>query len=411
MPHWGSAGAGTLLTFDNYRLSVPAPHNKGCTMVSEFKRLPALDGVRGIAILLVLVGHSLSLRHDAESMLIGRLGVVVFFVLSGYLITSRLLMEEERQGAISIKKFYRRRALRIFPAFYVFWIVCIVAAMARHVSVPWGEALAPFFYMGDYYSALHASHVGQIMGVTWSLGVEEKFYLLWPAMFAFLHRNPVKLFRFALASIGAIWLYRIVMCLAFSLPIDYLRYAFESRFDNILYGCALALGLKLLKIEPLLAAVNRFNLMPFVAGAALIALAASEDRFSTSFIYIAGMALMSMLVATMLIQLVFLGSIRGWRWLDNRLFRFFGKISYSLYLYHIVVIASVQYFLPDLRARYSFPLMYAGSIALAWGSYVVIEKPFLRLKDRFAVVTAADESRSSAGRPQAHMAGVSNVAS
>lgn len=335
--------------------------------------------MRGVSAWLVVFGHTIG--PDA----LGRMAVSVFFVLSGFLITWLLVRESESTGRISLRDFYIRRTLRIFPAFYVFWTICILAALLRHVTIPWGEALSSFFYMGDYYGALHASHVGLIMGVTWSLGIEEKFYLLWPATFALLHRNPVKLFRFALGGIAAIWLYRIVMCLAFSLPPDYLRYAFESRFDNILYGCALALGLKLLKIEPLLAAVNRFRALPFLSGAALIGLAVYEDHFSTKFVYAAGMALMSMLVSLMIIQLVFLGAVRGWRWLDHRVLRFFGRISYSLYLYHIVVIALVVHFLPHLRIRYAYPLMYIGSAAAAYASYVIIEKPFLRLKDRFAV--------------------------
>ncbi len=383
-----------------------APLNQSLQQrLSRGSHIPALDAVRGAAAWLVVMGHTFGPAA------LGRMAVSVFFVLSGFLITWLLVRESESTGKISLRDFYIRRTLRIFPAFYVFWIVCILAAVVRHAHIPWGEAWSSFFYMGDYYSALHASHINQIMGVTWSLGVEEKFYLLWPATFAFLHRNPRTLFRFTLASIAAIWIYRIVMCLAFSLPPDYLRYAFESRFDNILYGCALALGLKLLKIEPLLAAVNRFKLLPFVCGGALIAMAVFEDNFSLRFTYVLGMALMSMLVAVMLIQLVFLGAIRQWRWLDHPLLRFFGRISYSLYLYHIVVIALVDHFFPHLRIRLSYPLIYGGSTAAAYASYVIIEKPFLRLKHRFEVVAPATESRTVAPPFKAQVAGASDVAS
>jgi peptidoglycan/LPS O-acetylase OafA/YrhL len=153
--------------------------------------------------------------------------------------------------------------------------------------------------------------------------------------------------------------------------------------------------------------VNRFNPLPFLAGAVLLVLAIFEDQFSTTFTYVLGMAIVSVLVSTMLIQFVFLGAVRGWRWLDNPLFRFFGKISYSLYLYHIIVIANVQYFLPTLRTRYSFPLIWVGSAAAAYASYVIIEKPFLRLKDRFAVVPAPENARKHKEPAKPQMAGVS----
>ncbi len=384
------------------KASAPTLNQSLQQRLSRGSHIPALDAVRGASAWLVVVGHTFGPAA------LGHMAVAVFFVLSGFLITWLLVRESESTGTISLHNFYIRRTLRIFPAFYVFWAVCILAAVLRHAHIPWGEAWSSFFYMGDYYSALHASHVNQIMGVTWSLGVEEKFYLLWPATFAFLHRNPRQLFRFTLGSIAAIWLYRIVMCLSFSLPPDYLRYAFESRFDNILYGCALALGLKLIKIEPLLAAVNRFNPLPFLCGGALIALAVFEDHFSLRFSYIFGMALTSMLVAVMLIQFVFLGAIRNWRWLDHPMLRFFGRISYSLYLYHIVVIALVDHFFPHMRIRTAYPLIYGGSALAAYASYVIIERPFLRLKHRFEVVKPAAESRVPL---KAQVAGASEAAS
>lgn len=358
--------------------------------LTKSSHIPALDALRGSAAWLVVVGHTFGPPS------LGRMAVAVFFVLSGFLITWLLVRESDASGAISLRNFYIRRTLRIFPAFYVFWIICIVAALARGSRVYWPEALSSFFYMGDYYNALHSMHVNNIMGVTWSLGVEEKFYLLWPFIFAAFHRNPAKLFKFAIGSIGLIWLYRIIANLAFALPPDYLRYAFDSRFDNILYGCTLALALKLVKLEPLLKSVNRFKLLPFVLGAVLLALAVFEARSSSTYDYVFGMTLDSAIIVMMMIQLVFLGAVKGWRWLDHPVLRLFGQISYSLYLYHIVVIALVDHFLPHLRMRWSYPIIYLGSAAVAYISYRVIERPFLRLKDRFTVTPEAPR-RSSEG--------------
>ena len=364
--------------------------------------IPALDALRGIAACTVVFGHTLGYPQ------LGSMAVSVFFVLSGFLITWLLLRESELTNRVSLRNFYLRRMLRIFPAFYVFWIVCTVAAYFRYVPLQWGEQLSSFFYMGDYYSALTPAAVHPMMGITWSLGVEEKFYLLWPVAFALWFRDPRKLLRFTLLFIAGIWMYRVVASLWLPLPQNYLHYAFESRLDTILYGCALALAFKLGKIEPLLRAVDRVKVLPFLLVAALVQLALLEDRVSSRVFSIFGFSLTSMLVVVLLIQFVFLGALRGWRWLDHPALRFLGRISYSMYLYHVVVIATVEFYLmPYLRLRWTIPIMYAGSLAASYASYRLIERPFLRWKNRFEPAPSAEGERRAAGRAFTASAGAS----
>lgn len=174
------------------------------------------------------------------------------------------------------------------------------------------------------------------------------------------------------------------MSLTFSLPTDYLRYAFESRFDNILYGSVLALSFRMVKLEPILKAAERVPLMPIALAGSLLGLTFLEERASATYHYIFGMALDSMIIAVALIQLVYLATLHGWTWLDHPAFRFLGGISYSLYLYHIVVIATLPHYFPNLRFRWAYPLIYAGSILVAYASYGLVEKSFLKLKNRFA---------------------------
>ena len=352
--------------------------------------IPALDAIRGVAALMVVVAHTLGPRQ------LGSMAVAIFFVLSGFLITWLLVRESEVTGRVSLRDFYVRRTLRIFPAFYVFWFVCVGAAATRGIHILWREAWFSFFYLGDYYSAL--SHIpGGIMGITWSLGVEEKFYLLWPFLFATLHRNPQKLFRLGWVPIVVIWLYRCVVTVGATVPPDYLRYAFESRFDNILFGCALALGFKLEKIEPILVAANRFSILPVILAASLAGLTFLEEHTAAGYHYIVGMDLDAIIIATMLMQFVFLAALRGWSWLNHPVLRFFGRISYSVYLYHILAIATVSHYLPQLRMRWSYPLIYCGTIAAAYTSFRLIEKPFLRLKDRFAPDRRQAPAKGSTG--------------
>lgn len=346
--------------------------------VEARSNIAALDAIRGVSAVAVVVAHTLGPRQ------LGSMAVAVFFVLSGFLITWLLVKESDNTGRVSLRNFYIRRALRIFPAFYVFWIICIGAAALRGTQIPWGLAGAAFFYIGDYYQSFHyVRH--DIMGNIWSLGVEEKFYLIWPFVFESLHRNPAKLLKLASSVIAAIWLYRVIMTTTLSLPPNYLRYAFEARFDNILFGCVLALGFRLGKLDPILRLVARVSLLPVVIGALLLGLVFLENRLGPTYHYVLGMSLDSTLIAVMLIQFVYLAAMRGWTWLDHPILKFFGRISYSLYLYHVVVLHSIHHYVPHLRPRWADLLIAAGSLAAAYCSYRVIEKPFLQLKGRFAL--------------------------
>src|ERR1700730_4751565 len=130
--------------------------------------IPALDGGRGLSAFLVVFAHLGFLPRQA-----GSLGVAIFFVLSGFLITWLMLAEAEKTGTVSLRKFYVRRTLRIFPAFYVFWIVSLAVAYLQHQPIYWPEAWASFFYLGDYFAAVSpvykAGTVATLFGVTWSL--------------------------------------------------------------------------------------------------------------------------------------------------------------------------------------------------------------------------------------------------
>jgi peptidoglycan/LPS O-acetylase OafA/YrhL len=339
--------------------------------------LPALDAVRGLAACMVVCAHILG------PVKLGNMGVLIFFVLSGFLITWLLLRELEQTQSTSIKGFYARRTLRIFPAFYVFWFICVLATALRHAPVRWAEAMCAFFYVGDYYTALHFSHVHQIMAITWSLGVEEKFYLIWPAVFVFWSRDIPKLFRIVAGAIAVLWLYRVLACLFLPLPPDYLKYSFDSRFADILVGCGLALALKLGHVEKLLRSADRFRSIPIALAITIGVVVVAEGHLSSRWFYLFLLPFSSLAIATLLLQLVFLGSLRGYAWFEHPLLRFFGRISYSLYLYHMLAIASVEHYLPHLRLRWAYPLMVVLSIGLACLSYYCVEKPFLQMRRLF----------------------------
>src|SRR5215831_18491373 len=169
--------------------------------------LPQLDGLRGISILMVLTAH---VYAPGWPHLEGRYGVTVFFVLSGFLITRLLSHEESETGGISLAAFYVRRAFRLFPLYYlVLGVYCVlILGLGMHTdgrntfidALPWYFTYmqdVPYFqHRTDFSSALHLPFYQ-----SWSLGIEEKFYLLWPIVAFRVLRNPRS--RIALAACAA----------------------------------------------------------------------------------------------------------------------------------------------------------------------------------------------------------------
>lgn len=184
-------------------------------------RYPSLDGLRAVSISLVIAHHlGVSSLPVIWRLDIGNLGVRTFFVISGFLITSLLLAEREKVGRIDIKAFYLRRLFRIVPAYWVF-----LSAMA--VSVPVAALLPSLLYYANY------SHPALLVGHTWSLSVEEQFYLIWPL--ALLWRP--------LWAVGAMLILAPIMRHLADQglwPVES-RYAWECVCDALAAGCLLAL--------------------------------------------------------------------------------------------------------------------------------------------------------------------------
>jgi peptidoglycan/LPS O-acetylase OafA/YrhL len=180
---------------------------------------PELDGLRGIAVLLVMAGHLLIPATLGG----GVVGVTLFFVLSGYLITS-ILVGEQRVGGIRLRAFYERRARRLLPALFVFLAVLVLAGI-----VTFREALPAIAYVGNWARA--GGNLVMPVDHTWSLAVEEQFYLLWPVVLIVVGRRVPLLVVVIVAS--------AVLRAVF--PNDPWALA-ASRFDAIAWGCLLGLG-------------------------------------------------------------------------------------------------------------------------------------------------------------------------
>jgi peptidoglycan/LPS O-acetylase OafA/YrhL len=322
-------------------------------------------------------------------------GVTAFFVLSGFLITSLLMREYERTGRISLQNFYLRRTLRIFPAYYCF------VAFSRTVDAvagnPWPNGLfaSAIGYMVNYYNAF-TGHPSTSVAHAWSLGVEEQFYLMWPVCFSMLARRGMPTVRKALVgAIVAAFLWRLILVQLDVAGKAYLYNAFDARLDNLAIGCLLATMAREPRYQGIAKVLSGRMWAPLVT---LAGMAAVPTLLSGSiWRHIIGFSAYSALVAILLVQVMILSAASPWRWLNSRPMRYLGDVSYPTYLYHVWAVGAVHKL--DVASGFlGFGVSYAVTILAAAASFHLVERPFLRLKDRLASLThGSREKAESAG--------------
>jgi peptidoglycan/LPS O-acetylase OafA/YrhL len=337
-------------------------------------RLPALDGLRAIAAFFVVFSH-LGFHGSGAS-----LGVLIFFVLSGFLITRLLIAEEKEHGQISLGAFYARRSLRIFPAFYAYWLLLVILLWLFQKRLLLPQALCSFFYVNNYYQGLFGDpQTG--LSHTWSLAVEEQFYLIWPFLFLALQQKRRRL-RFLVAAIPCLWIYRELMVFALHVNQGYVYEAFDMRADHLLMGCLLAVALAEGAFQKLWRFLCVFSWMPFVTVAFLVAEQSLAHAGISRYRDSVGFILEPLLVASLLPQLIAFRHGPITRVLEMKWMRYLGRISYSIYLYQQLVIYPVE---KMFRGRPLLTVVASVGTVMVCGtaSYFLIERPFLKLKDRF----------------------------
>lgn len=321
-------------------------------------RIPSLDGLRAISIACVLLAHLSGTRFFFSSPvfeLYGNFGVRVFFVISGYLITSLLVNEREKSGTISLRQFYIRRVYRIFPAAYVFMMVAI---LARWKSLSWPNMVAAVTYTSNYY------HGGNwILGHLWSLAVEEQFYLLWPLTLLLFFRLRLPLVLTVIASGPPL---RILFWLLWG------RRGLEHPFPVL--ADALAMGCLLTFLSPQLKAWQQLLTSRwFLAVPAITLLMPLLQLYNNRAYQVAGLTIMHAGIALSIEHAV----RKRYRLLNLRPVVWIGALSYSLYLWQ-------QPFLNRNVAAIwtAFPMNLALAFLCAAGSYYLVERPFLAMRER-----------------------------
>jgi peptidoglycan/LPS O-acetylase OafA/YrhL len=348
------------------------------------RRLPVLDGLRAVAALTVLAGHAQVIPQPLNREWVGgSMGVTGFFVLSGFLITWLLLRELNRTGSISLRDFYIRRTLRIWPAYYVFVLVmCLIQhpGLSDSLSFPHAAQLATIVFGQDYYTATGVRHAPGV-GHLWSVSVEEQFYLLWPALLLWLlRRGDVRsAYRSTLGIVVGVLLWRSFLMLTLHFDTGYTYHAFDSRADSLLIGCLLALWTTQPGFESFAKAVAASPLYPIGTLELLMLTNQTGWLFMATF----GWTIHACLMALLIVQLLQLYRSGLWSWLEHPVARYLGTVSYPLYLYHMLALHLAEGAHQSWRYA-TFALSVAAAVGLASVSYYVIERPFLQLKERFA---------------------------
>ena len=325
---------------------------------------PELDGIRAVAILLVLAQHI----NLPSSTLAGMVGVNLFFVLSGYLITSLLINEQDQTGRINLRRFYERRVRRLIPALIAVLLATgvLLAVMGQFAGYV-GPALVSFFYVSDIAKAI-GYDLGYV-GHTWSLAMEEQFYLLWPALLIFAPRKW--LVPLAVAGvIGAVALQFLLV------PDDILaHFRPDVRADAILWGCLIAL-------VPI-------TVPRWATAAALIGVIALSF---TPFPWPHAISVSSLLSAAVVAGAATIAPALSARPLVR-----LGQISYGMYLWHAI---PVNLFMARTLAGDVFAMaaVVVITIGLALISERWIEHPFRRPSAQAAASGSASEAPESQSR-------------
>jgi len=207
-------------------------------MRDERFHIPSLDGIRAMAVLLVFFGHA-----GFGNVIPGGFGVTVFFFLSGYLITTLLRMEFEKNGRISFRDFYLRRLYRIFPPFYIALFAGLVLAYLSDdiISFDFFSVSAQIVHLTNYYQVFYGYNVIPDTSLFWTLAVEEHYYLLFPMLLVALLKNmscSKTAVIFVMVCVAVlVWRYYLVLYVG--VPADHTNIATDTRIDSILFGCIL----------------------------------------------------------------------------------------------------------------------------------------------------------------------------
>ena len=366
-----------------------------CDRPRRLGRKPVLDGLRGIAILLVMLTHTSVLPN-------GYVGVDLFFALSGFLITTLLYEEWDRVGRISLRRFYGRRARRLLPALGLLIGVALIVNLLCYPMTGWPfaeKALTSLLFVNNWLAATgHAGDLGSL-NPTWSLAQEEQFYLVWPLALLLLLRlraRPQLVAGLLLVAVG------LLIAVA---PIGNgqgysVYYSPAARAAELLFGClgAVIWRHRLLSIPAGLSrrlplsvrvALEKRQLWRALSALVLAYLFATllfNYQLTTGQVYLRA----CLLAVPLIVNLVGTPNSVVARAIGCAPLRFLGRISYALYLFHLLLRNVVYHYMPNNSIYLNAVLTIALSVAVAAASWRVVESRILGWSRRPEPTSARD---------------------
>lgn len=386
------------------RLSLRMLQAPGTPIWVANARIQALDGLRGIAILAVLIFHLTLLNRDhslstllTPVMKMGWCGVDLFFVLSGFLITG--ILYDSKAGQHYFRNFYAHRVLRIFPLYYLVLFgtfVCgpLIRGLAGDVRQV--DLSSQLYYWSYTSNLLYAIRQGWMVGretrhllVTWSLAIEEQFYLVWPLLV--LCGRRITLIKLCIGMIIGAFGIRLMLSLLDASPVTVYVFTLD-RMDTLAVGAVLALLLRKFPNHPGYLGWARGALVLSAAGLAGILWLQGDFSEYGSLMQLFGYSLLAILFGALLL-LALNSSGRGWVesiCRGSSFLRTLGKYSYGIYLFHLPIILWLADWVDAMYPKVTWLgqlALYLAAVALsvlaAWVSWNVYEKRFLGLKRFF----------------------------
>lgn len=358
------------------------------------KYLPSLNGLRAISILMVIANHFRDEHFLSNNKLLkyigifafdGSLAVGIFFIISGFLITTLLIEEQEIYGIISLKNFYVRRIIRIFPAYYLFLIVCFICEQVGYFKVPSLDWVTALTFTKQFYRK------GPIeLSVLWSLSVEEFFYLAWPFIFIRFKHNALTVAIILMVTTAVI---RGVLT---NLPAYNLSKTIFTVSDALLIGCIIAI-----KYDEITALISKYQKIIYLFFLFLVSsvyfynfvFTLVYDKSSIgdapslslrilnalSYSLLGSIGLLTNISIGLLIVYSIVSRGKWFDFLNTSIMNHIGKLSYSIYLFY-------GFFTTDRPVLHQIPILIliAGIYISASISYNLVEKPFFRFRKYFS---------------------------
>ncbi|MFP5436668.1 MAG: acyltransferase family protein [Bacteroidia bacterium] len=352
-------------------------------------RIKSLDGIRAISILMVLLGHMFETLPEAFQneyvhviLFNSSLGVKIFFVISGYLITRLLIIEKNKSGKIDIKDFYLRRIFRIFPVFYLYIIIVLLLKATIFPDILNNYTLVGFagLYLWNYkhlfVSDMPTEKGNWFFGHFWSLSMEEQFYMIWPMMFVKI--NAEKLKKVVLWIICIMPVLRIATYFLMPDSRGQISMMLHTGGDSILTGCLVALLEVNLKFQEKVNYYLNKKFLPLAIALFIFIVSPLLSMYlKGAYTITVGMSLNNICIIYLILWAIRIPS-KVADFLNTKVLIHIGILSYSLYIWQ-------QLFLTN-QASFSvnkFPLNIIAVVIVAHISYYLIEKPMLNLKKKF----------------------------